>query len=134
MTYHIVTRQGIIIPHLEHHLLCLMQARVNDVTVNETPRFLTPEPNGETHAIIVTDPDNLAAVILPLALNGGVASCLSIFEVAMEEWESYNYPQLELTSEHIEWDPTSTTFRKQEEAITKWDGTTHDNVSAKGPI
>ena len=78
-----------------------MQDCVNDVTVNETPRFLTPETNGETHAIIVTDPDNLAAVILPLDFNGGVASCLSIFEVAMEEWESYNYPQLELTSEHL---------------------------------
>ena len=64
-----------------------MQDRVNYVTVNETPLFLTPEPNVETHAIIVTDPDNLAAVILPLALNGGVASCLPVFEVDMEEWE-----------------------------------------------
>ena len=62
-----------------------MQARVNDVTFNEMPRFLTPEPNGETHAIIVTDPDNLAAVILPLDLNGGLASCLAVFEVAMED-------------------------------------------------
>ena len=95
MTYDIVTHQGIIIPHLEDHLLCPMQARVNDVTVNETPRFLTPEPNGETHTIIVTDTDNLDAVILPFALNGGVASYLSIFEVAMEEWESYNYPRLD---------------------------------------
>ena len=58
-----------------------MQARVNDVTFNEMPRFLTPEPNGETHAII----DNLAAVILPLDLNGGLASCLAVFEVAMED-------------------------------------------------
>ena len=34
MTYHIVTLHGIVIPHLEHHLLFLMQACVNDVTVN----------------------------------------------------------------------------------------------------
>ena len=61
-----------------------MQARVNDVTVNETPCFLTPEPNGEKHAIIMTDPKNLAAVILPLDLNCVVASCLPVFEVAME--------------------------------------------------
>ena len=87
ITYHIVTRQGKSIPHLEHHLLCLMQARVNDVTINETPRFLTPEPNGETHEIILNYPENLAAVILPIALNGGVASFLPVFEVDMEEWE-----------------------------------------------
>ena len=86
MKYHIVTHHVISIPHLEHHLLCSMQARVNDVTVNETPRFLTPEPNGETHAIIVTNPGNLAAVILPIALNGGVASYLPVFEMATEEW------------------------------------------------
>ena len=90
-----------------------MQAHVNDVTFNETPCFLTPEPNGETHAIIVTDPKNLAAVILPLALNGRVALCLPVFEVAMEQWDSDIYPQLELTSEHLKWDPTSTSFQEQ---------------------
>ena len=110
-----------------------MQPCVNDVTINEMSRFLSPELNEETHAIIVTDPDNLAAVILTLALNGGVASCLLVFEVAMEEWESDNYPRLELTSEHLEWSPTSTTFQEQEEAMTKWGGTTHSNVSIRGP-
>ena len=64
-----------------------MQARVNGVTVNEIPLFLTPEPNGDTHEIIVTDPGNLAAVILSLTFNCGVASCLPVFEVATEEWE-----------------------------------------------
>ena len=38
---------------------------------------------------------------------------LPVFEVAMEELESDNYPRLELTSEHLEWDPTSTTFPEQ---------------------
>ena len=84
-------------------------------------------------AIFWTDPNNLTVVILPLALNGGVSSCLPVSEVAMEEWESDIYPRLELTSEHLEWDPTSTTFQEQEEAMTKWDGTTHDNMSARGP-
>ena len=83
MTYHIVDHQGISIPHLEHHLIFPMQSRVNDVTVNERPRFLTPEPNGETLRIIVTDPDNLASVILPLAFNSEVDSCLPVFVVAM---------------------------------------------------
>ena len=83
MAYHILTHQGISIPYLEHHLISPMQDRVNDVNVNETPRFLTHEPNVETHAIIVNYPDNLTAVILPLTLKVGVASCLPVFEEAV---------------------------------------------------
>jgi hypothetical protein len=40
--YHLVIHQGIHIPHLTHHLLCPMQARVNDVTINELPKILMP--------------------------------------------------------------------------------------------
>ena len=75
----------------------------------------------------------MTAVILPFTLKVGVASCLPVFEVLMEEWESDIYPRLELTSEHLEWDPTSTIFQEQEESMTKWDGTTHDNLSARRP-
>ena len=32
-----------------------------------------------------------------------------------------------------EWYPNSTTFQEQEEAMTKWDGTTNDNLSVRGP-
>ena len=83
-------------------------------------------------AIFWTDPNNLTVVILPLALNGGVSSCLPVSEVATEEWESYIYPRLELTSEHLEWDLTITIFQKQEGAMTKWHKTTHDNLLARG--
>ena len=38
--FHLVINQAIYIPHLDHHLLCPMQCRVNDVTINETPKFL----------------------------------------------------------------------------------------------
>ena len=51
----------------------------------------------------------------------------------MEEWESDTYPRLELTSEYLEWDLTSTNFQEQEEAMTKWDETANDNLSARGP-
>ena len=36
-TLHLVINQAIHIPHLDHHLLCPMQCRVNDVTVDEMP-------------------------------------------------------------------------------------------------
>ena len=63
-----------------------MQASVNDVTVNETPPFLNTKSYGETHEIVVTEPNNFAAVILPIALNSGVASCLPAVKVSMEDW------------------------------------------------
>ena len=52
----------------------------------------------------------------------------------MEEWGSDNYPRIELTSEHLEWDLTGATFQAQEEAMAKWCGTTCDNMSAGGGI
>jgi len=39
---HLVIHQAIHIPHLDHHLLCPMQCRVNNVIINETPKFLDP--------------------------------------------------------------------------------------------
>ena len=57
-TYHLIVNQAIHIPHLDHHLLCPMQCRVNDVTVNETPKFLAQDLTEHTHALTVQDPDN----------------------------------------------------------------------------
>jgi hypothetical protein len=67
-TYHLVVNQAIHIPHLDHHLLCPMQCRVNDVTINETPKFLA-QVIEHMHALTIQDPDNpMQTVILPLAL------------------------------------------------------------------
>ena len=68
-TYHLVIQQEISIPHLEYHILFPMQYRVNDVTINDFPRFLVSKLTNENHSIIVTDPDDPAQqVILPLAI------------------------------------------------------------------
>ncbi len=69
--YHLVINQAIHIPHLDHHLLCPMQCRVNDVIVNNTPKFLTSDPTDHTHALTIRDPHQpTQTVILPLALQG----------------------------------------------------------------
>ncbi len=66
-TLHLVINQAIHIPLLDHHLLCPMQCRVNDVTVNETPKFLVTRPTDHT----LTNPeDPVLPVILPLELRG----------------------------------------------------------------
>jgi hypothetical protein len=68
-TFHLVINQVIHIPHLDHHLLCPMQCRVNDVTVDDTPKFLVRDPTDKLHALTLEDPVHPAqTVTLPLAL------------------------------------------------------------------
>ncbi len=55
--YHLVINQAIHIPHLNQHLLCPMQCRVNDVVVDDTPKFLVSDPTDSTHALTIKDPD-----------------------------------------------------------------------------
>jgi hypothetical protein len=90
-----------------------MQCRVNDVTVGETPKFLVPNPTDETHALTITDNDDLAqAVHLPLALRGDT-SLLYMQKPTVAEWESDQFPRYHLTSESLTWDPTTTTYPHQ---------------------
>ncbi len=70
-TLHLIINQAIHISHLDHHLLCSMQCCVNDVTVNDLPKFLVADPTDQTHALTLTDPNNpLQPVILLLTLRG----------------------------------------------------------------
>jgi hypothetical protein len=70
-TLHLIINQAIHIPHLDHHLLCPMQCRVNDAIINNLPNFLVADPTDQMHALTLTDPDNpLQPVILPLFLRG----------------------------------------------------------------
>jgi hypothetical protein len=69
--YHLVINQAIYTPHLDHHLICPMQCRVNDVIVDDMPKFLTSDPTDHMHALTIIDPDQPAqTAILPPALQG----------------------------------------------------------------
>jgi hypothetical protein len=97
-TLHLIIHQAIHIPHLDHHLLCPMQCRVNDVIVNDLQKFLASEPTDQTHALTIKDPDNpLQPVILPLMLRG-VTSLLYVRPVTINEFNSLDHPRLHLTS------------------------------------
>ena len=126
-SYFLVIHQAIEIPHLDHHLLCPMQCRVNGVTVNDTPRFLVQSPDKETHAIIArmssqTDEDGLTVdnddttVIMPLRLQG-VTSYLNVFKPRIEDWDSCCFPRLDFTSDNLSWNPETTLYQNQEEAM-----------------
>ena len=54
--FHLVINQAIQIPHHDHHLLCPMQCRVNDVIVDNLPKILAADPTDEMHALTILAP------------------------------------------------------------------------------
>ncbi len=119
---HLVINQAIHIPHIDHPLLCLMQCQVNDVIVNNTPKFLMSDPTDRTHALTIKDPDhNAQMVILPLALQG-VTLLLNVMAPTLDEWNSDAFKWLHLTSESLTWDPTTTLNEEQELAMIDYSG------------
>ena len=104
---------------MNHHLLCPMQCRVNDIMIDETPKFLAKTPTPETHAIVAHDPEGEPEkpFIMPLSLKG-VTSYLPVHRPTTREWDSGLYPRIDLTSETLTWDPASTLYQEQEETLT----------------
>jgi hypothetical protein len=91
---HLIINQVIHIPHLDHHLLCPIQCHVNDVTMNDLPKFLVANPTDQTHALTTNDPNNpLQLAILPLTLRG-VTPLLNVRTVTIDEFNSQDYPRL----------------------------------------
>jgi hypothetical protein len=130
---HLIINQAIHIPHHDHHLLCPMQCRVNDVTVNNLHKFLAADPTHQTHALTLTDPDNpLQPVILPLTLRG-VTSVLNVRNVTINEFNSHDYLRLHLTSETLAWDPTTDLYEQQEHAMMDYSGNIIRDAVVRGP-
>jgi hypothetical protein len=81
---------------------------MNDVIVNDIPKFLTVDPIENTHAIIFTGDDDSSQTILPLDLWGVILS-LNVSAPSKAECT-----HLVITSKHLTWDPTDTHFDKSE--------------------
>ena len=70
----IMINQAIHVDYLEHNLICPMQCRLNGVIVNDTPKFLTDNPTEESHAMILTDPEDAAHQLsIHLELDGVIS-------------------------------------------------------------
>ena len=123
--YHLVVNQAIHVPHLDRHLLCPMQCRVNDVTVNDCSKFLTIDPTDHTHAIVIndpTDPTNTApSIVLPLSLKG-VISYLDVSTPTHDSWTNGECLRLDLTSETLTWDPYDPQYTEMETSMTDFRG------------
>ena len=134
--YHLIVHQAIHIPHLDHHLLCPMQCRVNDVKVSEVPKCMTDDPTDETHALTIYDDDDpTQATHFPLALRG-VTSLLNVRKPTLDEYNSDVHRRFHLTSEHLTWDPSTTMYEEQEAAMIDHHGdiVRDGNTTARGRL
>ncbi len=131
---HLIINQAIHIPHLDHHLLCPMQCRVNDVAINNLPKFLVANPTDQTHALTINDPNNpLQPVILPITLRG-VTSLLNVRTVTINEFNSQDYPRLHLTSETLTWDPMTNLYEQEENAMMEYSGNIVCDAAVRGQV
>ena len=92
---------------------------MNDVEINETPRFLEKNKTPNSHVIVIDDPDPTSkdTVTLPMSLSR-VISYLPVHQPSLYDWDSGKYPRYELTSEHLDWNPSDPTFGEQEDDAT----------------
>lgn len=132
-TLHLIINQAIHVPHLDHHLLCPMQCRVNDVIVDETPKFLATRPTDQTHALTVPDPDDPSQMLtLPLSLRG-VTSLLHVRNVTADDFYNDEIPRIDLTSETLTWDPSTTAYEEQENGMTDHSGAIVRDAAVRRP-
>lgn len=99
-----MVHQLILIPDLSRNLLLTMQVRLNDVTINKTPRFLTDNATDLTHSIVIplATGDFDARYVIPLSLTG-VTSTFLTRKPTVEEIETL--PHLILTSKDPPYNP-----------------------------
>jgi hypothetical protein len=69
-TFILVVNQGIHNPNINHNLLSTLQLRLNDIIVNDKPKFLTDTPTERDHAIIATNPKTKDELLIPLSIKG----------------------------------------------------------------
>ncbi len=52
----LLINQAILVPEVDHCLLCPMQCRINGMEINEVPRLLTSNPTTSSHSIMIANP------------------------------------------------------------------------------
>ena len=89
----IVIHHAIYVPTMDCNLICPMQVRMNDVKVDDKPKFLTEDPTNESHAISCED-NTGTQINITLDLKG-VTSYFPTRKPTKHEFD--NCPWIELT-------------------------------------
>ena len=119
----LLINQAIYFEHLENNLLCPMQMRMNDILIDECPKFLSQNPTDDSHSIYFPRDD----FRIPLELSG-VTQYFPSRTPSKNEYD--NCPlhlQHELTYPLPDWDPHSLEFKSQEENMTDRFGNLREN-------
>ncbi len=73
----------------------------NDITVNDTLKFLVLSPTDRMHALTLTDPGRPSqTVTIPLALHGATL-LLHVGTLTPDKWNSDTFKREYLTSESL---------------------------------
>jgi len=109
----LIVHQALYFTEMNHCLLCPMQLRLNDVVLNERPKFLTVKPSEEDHAIVIGEQ------VIPLELNG-VTSFFPGRRPTQKEYEECK--RFEVTYPDPEWCPSTTEYAEEEARYIDDDG------------
>ena len=124
--YMIVIHQAVLVPGMKVNLFGQMQVKDNDVIVNDEPKYMALTPTDNTHAITLKDKEGEIALRIPLSLHG-VTSYFTTRKPTQEEYDKTELSSiLDLTYESPDWDPTSTRFQEQEDAMVDSSGNLKD--------
>jgi hypothetical protein len=126
----LVVHQAILMPDLPHNLLSTMQLQLNDVTVNDVPRFLTDDPTPLTHSLLIPTADIDNPYVIPLTLFG-VASSFPTRTPTVTENEAL--PHIILTSEEPAYNPHDTSMAEHEDTLAKAVLETVDRIVPQQP-
>jgi hypothetical protein len=109
----LLIHQALYFKEMDHCLLCPMQMRLNDVVVNERPKFLTEQPSEDDHVV------KCGEVTIPLELHG----VTSYFKGRRPTKEEYaNCDRIELTYPSPEWVPSDEKYSEEESRFLSSDG------------
>ena len=70
------------------------------------------DPSRESHSIVTKD-EYGDEVIIPLYLRG-VTSLCHVDSIPKKEFDHHEFPRVELTNQHLTWDPSNSVFADQE--------------------
>ena len=91
------------------------------------------DPTDQTHALTVPDPDDPSQTLtLPLSLRG-VTSLLHARNVTADDFYNDDIPRIDLTSETLTWDPSTTLYEEQENGMTDHSGAIVRDAAVRGP-
>ena len=83
----LMVHQAVSIPDIPHNLLSTMQLRLNDVTINNVPRFLTDNVTDQTHSLVILIAESNTPYVIPLSIRG-VTSTFPTRKPTVEEYET----------------------------------------------